>query len=244
MNEPKTTTKPKISVNSLLSVIPTDRWAPLDMGLMPKLTGYRKAMASVKFREMLGMPSGGCGRRTPLGLLEIDVIEGVVLARCFESVSNSGHRFHWRVFPKDTDKMDIIASAKRQLGDRVFLSPRAGGGPLPAPPPKRISQAEINQLANRLFTDRKSETAAPQVAKPAVAVAAPSIPVAAPVAVAVAAPPVDQPQPIKLAIDVKAMSDDDLIAAIKTRRQVLVALEYERDCRVRSATNLIAKLKA
>lgn len=240
MKEPKTTNKPKMSVNSLLSVIPTDRWAPLDMALMSKLTGYTKAMASFKFREMLGLPPCASGTRTHFGLLEIDTIEGVIVARCYESVGKSGHRFHWRVFPKDTDKMDILANAKRRFSDRVFLSPRAGGGPLPTP--KRISRAEINELANRLFTDRKAEAPAPQVAKPAPAVAAPSIPVAAPVAVAV--PPVDQPQPMKLAVDVKAMSDDDLITAIKSRRQILVALEYERDCRVRSATNLIAKLKA
>jgi hypothetical protein len=236
-----TTTKPSISINSLLSVIPTDRWAPLDMALMPKLTGYRKAMASVKFREMLGIPPGGGGSRTSLGLLEIDAIEGVVLARCFESVANSGHRFHWRVFPKGTDKTEILASAKSQLGDRAFLSPRARGLAMPAPTQRRMTQAELNEAANLLFAESKAKTAATQAAKPSIPVAPPVAVVASPVVQPLAQP---DPQPMKLNVDVKAMSDDELIACIKSRRQVLIALEHERDCRVRSATNLIAKLKA
>jgi hypothetical protein len=231
---------PSISVKSLLSIINPNRWEPLDTALTAKVTGARKNGATATFRRMLGIHDLAYGPRyhTIIGEVLINNIEGVRVARCYDvfvqrvKPTRGGHRFFWRTFPMSATDAEILDSASKEVSARAFLSTRTGGTAPAATVPRAMSESELGEAANLLFGQCKTEATTPQAAKPT---PSPSAPVA---------PPVDQPQPIKLAVDVKAMSDDDLIAAIKSRRKVLTALEYERDLRVRSATNLIAKLKA
>lgn len=230
---------PSISVKSLLSIISTNKWEPLDTALTAKVTGAHKNGATATFRRMLGIHDLAYGPRyhTIIGEVLINNIEGVRVARCYDvfvqrvKPTRGGHRFFWRTFPMSATDAEILDSASKEVSARAFLSTRSGGTAPAATVPRSMNETELSEAANLLFGQRKTEATAPQAAKPAPSPSAP------------AAPPIDQPQPMKLAVDVKAMSDDDLIAAIKSRRQILIALEHERDCRIRSATNLIERLK-
>ena len=211
---------PSISIKSLLSIISTSKWEPLDTEVTSKVTGTHKRGATASFRRMLGIDDlcYGPNYHTIIGQVLISNIEGVRVARCYEvfvqraKPVRGGHRFFWRVFPMSTSDAEIAASARAEISGRAFL-------------PKSTEGVDKGQ-------DR---------APAGLFGSAPIFPEPQPSTVAVLSEAA-KADPSNKVTDICGMSNDALISLINAHRAALTALEAERDTRIKAANDLIALL--
>jgi hypothetical protein len=205
---------PSISIKSLLSIISTSAWEPLDTQVTAKVTGTHKNGATAVFRRMLGINDPGYGShyRTIIGEVLVDNIEGVRVARCYDvfvqraKPIRGGHRFFWRIFPMSATDAEILASARKEVSSRAFMKNAAI-----RPEPRCVPVS--------LFVAPPAATVAPPVG------ATQASPALAPVT------------------SIGNMTNDELIAKIKALWSDLEALEAERDARLQAAADLIERLK-
>lgn len=202
---------PSISIKSLLSIISTRSWEPLDTEVAAKVTGYKSRGSTSAFRRMIGIPNPkrGAGYMSTIGEVFIDNIEGVRVARCYGimSVPNpiqriSGHRVFWRAFESGVTDDHILATAKAEVSAAAFLSGRSG--------------VWSGNSGRTLWSERSEDAAVPSEAA--------------------------QADPPGVVPDIGGMSNDALISMINAHRAALVALQAERDSRIKAANDLIALL--
>ena len=126
---------PSISIKSLLSIISTRSWEPLDTEVAAKVTGYKSRGSTSAFRRMIGIqnPKRGAGYMSTIGEVFIDNIDGIRVARCYGIMSLpnpvqrvSGHRVFWRTFDASVTDDYILATAKAEVSAAAFLSGRSG----------------------------------------------------------------------------------------------------------------------
>lgn len=208
-----------ISIKSLLSIISTTSWAPLDTELATKITGYKKPAATAAFRRMIGIPDRGRGSNydDTRNLLMIHDVDKTRVAYCYATLSthvrpaSSGHRIFWRTFPSSTPDADILVSARREICARVFMHEPVIEQPAVV---WRTGAAPVLNACGEVHAE-----------KPIIRL-----------------PPLKCADPGGHSID--RMTNDELLVKIKALRIDLETLEAERSTRLQAAADLIERLKS